>query len=328
MSGYDKIPDVVFYHGNCLDGFTAAWVVYKKYGKEKTVYIPLVHNEPLPKLETYINKHVLMVDFSYPKQQLDIIASHAWSLTILDHHKSAMRALDHVAKFAINYDPPNTFCNYQHVYGILERQQEDDLVLACFDTERSGAALAWDFLFQGEERPQIVEYVQDRDLWRFALGEETTKAICDYLMSFPYDFDTWTKLDQELWSVRHKVNVIDQGRAINRAHVKNIEQLIPEELLWVVIDGHRVPAVNVPYFMASETGNILLKKHPGVAFVATYFVLADGRIKVSLRSTDFDVSKIATRFGGGGHVQAAGFVIPGISSFAINLKSNDRLNKE
>ena len=38
----------------------------------------------------------------------------------------------------------------------------------------------------------------------------------------------------------------------------------------------------------------------------------DGRVKVSLRSTpDIDVSKIAIKFGGGGHKMAAGTHIDG-----------------
>jgi phosphoesterase RecJ-like protein len=38
----------------------------------------------------------------------------------------------------------------------------------------------------------------------------------------------------------------------------------------------------------------------------------DGQVKVSLRGKgDVDVQRIAARFGGGGHPNAAGFTVPG-----------------
>jgi phosphoesterase RecJ-like protein len=46
--------------------------------------------------------------------------------------------------------------------------------------------------------------------------------------------------------------------------------------------------------------------------VALFVELKDGRIRCSLRSTGtVDVSKIAAKFGGGGHKMAAGTFLPG-----------------
>ena len=38
-----------------------------------------------------------------------------------------------------------------------------------FDMQKSGAMLAWDYFFPAQEAPEIVRYVQDRDIWTKAL---------------------------------------------------------------------------------------------------------------------------------------------------------------
>jgi len=39
----------VFYHANCFDGFTSAYVAYLKFGSG-TKYIPCAHGEPYPNI--------------------------------------------------------------------------------------------------------------------------------------------------------------------------------------------------------------------------------------------------------------------------------------
>jgi phosphoesterase RecJ-like protein len=57
-----------------------------------------------------------------------------------------------------------------------------------------------------------------------------------------------------------------------------------------------------------------------VQAAALFVVLADGRIRVSLRSSGaIDVRKIAQRFDGGGHTMAAGAHLPGPLESAKNL---------
>ncbi len=63
-----------------------------------------------------------------------------------------------------------------------------------------------------------------------------------------------------------------------------------------------------------DTENLINECHriESVKLSALFVELKDGRIKCSLRSKDsIDVSKIATKFGGGGHKMAAGTFLPG-----------------
>jgi phosphoesterase RecJ-like protein len=64
----------------------------------------------------------------------------------------------------------------------------------------------------------------------------------------------------------------------------------------------------------SDTENLIdeCRRIGNVEAAALFVELADGQIKVSLRSRDaIDVCKIATKFGGGGHKMAAGAHLPG-----------------
>jgi uncharacterized protein len=168
---------------------------------------------------------------------------------------------------------------------------------------RSGAQIAWDF-FHGAphgHRPALIDYVADRDLWRFQLPR--SREISAWLYSQKFDFDQWTSCAAEIHL--HFDAVADQGNAILRQHDKNVASLIRATERRMVIGGHNVPVANVPHFMASDAGGIMAEGKP---FAATYYDRPGGRV-FSLRSRDggVDVAEIAASYGGGGHAQAAGF---------------------
>jgi nanoRNase/pAp phosphatase (c-di-AMP/oligoRNAs hydrolase) len=73
----------------------------------------------------------------------------------------------------------------------------------------------------------------------------------------------------------------------------------------VELDGHKVLAVNSAS-MISKLGNKLAQDRP---FSIVWRQDRDGQFNYSLRSTEsgLDVASIAKKYGGGGHVHAAGF---------------------
>ena len=74
------------YHGNCADGFGAAWVVRKALGEID--FHGAKYQEPPPDVT---GKDVVMVDFSYKRPVLLEMAEKANSILILDHHKVLAR---------------------------------------------------------------------------------------------------------------------------------------------------------------------------------------------------------------------------------------------
>jgi Exopolyphosphatase-related proteins len=280
------------YHGNCADGFGAAWVVRKALGDFAEFHAGVYQNPP----PDVIGQHVLLVDFSYKRPVLFEMAEKAKSVLVIDHHKTAAEELAGL--------PPPPCSGYDPVaLDEYARANNGPPVYAIFDMERSGAGLTWDTFFLRENRPPLINHIEDRDLWRFKL--DRTREIQAAVFSYPYDFAVWDRLMSMSLQELAK-----QGEAIERKHFKDIEELLPVVTAWKEIGGVHVPMANLPYTLTSDAGHRLCEIH-GVPFAGCYWDTPEGRV-YSLRSLPdgADVSEIAKQYGGGGHKHAAGFRTP------------------
>jgi uncharacterized protein len=289
-------PDLCIYHGNCDDGFGAAWAIWRRWGNE-VAYYPGVYGKALPDAT---GKHVLFVDFSAKRAETEVMAKVAKSIVIIDHHKTAEAEL---APFRISSDEADNF-HPESIQGLLDGRWDRSPVLAWFDMSQSGAVMAWDFahvIEHNDPPPAFLALIQDRDLWTFHYGERT-KRFSAALRTYPMTFEMWDKL------AANAEALVEEGEGILRAHNANIKKFM-EDAYMGKIDGHLVPIVNVPYHYASDMAHAMLTRFPGVPFTACWFRRGDGMIQYSLRSEDsrLDVSEIAKKFGGGGHRNAAGF---------------------
>ena len=261
------------YHGNCADGFGAAWVV-RKFFKENNLgeidFIPGHYGKAPPDVA---GKAVILVDYSYKRPVLLEMAKVAESILILDHHKTAVEDLVDL--------PDNVQCT--------------------FDMNRSGAMMAWDHFFEGQPAPQLIKHIQDRDLWLFKL--EGTREIQANVFSYPYEFEAW----DTLMSMDVKEHMVS-GAAIERKHHKDIGELVGVTKRRMNIGGYDVPVANLPYTLSSDAGHLMCTGEP---FAACYYDTENSRV-FSVRSTDegVDVSEIAKQYGGGGHRNASGFRVP------------------
>jgi nanoRNase/pAp phosphatase (c-di-AMP/oligoRNAs hydrolase) len=250
-----------------LDGFTAAWVVHQQFGDKDTQYITANYGDSPPGVKGH---DVVIVDFSFRRDVMLALAEEANSIVVLDHHVTAEAALK-------------------------------GLDFAHFDMERSGAGLAWDHFFPGKRRPWLVDYVEDRDLWRFKLPG--SKEINAWIGAHPRKtFYDWDHLCDS-----GSVAAATKGEAVMR-HIETYVEQMSAQARNVEFMGYTVPTVNAPFFLISELVGHLAQTAP---FAIGWFQAASGDYQYSLRSrADFDVSEIAKVFGGGGHKQAAGFRIP------------------
>lgn len=278
------IRPLVIYHGNCADGFSAAWCFWRKY-KDGADYVAGVYQQPPPDVT---GRDVYLVDFSYKAPVVERMLLHANSVTLIDHHKTAIDDLAPlIAQWAA--DP-----------GALDG---DNFGWFC-DLERSGATLAWDYLFPDEARPLLLGHIEDRDLWRFKLPG--TREIQANVFSHEYTFEMWDKLMSA--NQAELLQMTAAGAAIERKHHKDVAELVKVCRRRMVIGGHAVWVASLPYTLTSDAGHLMAKGEP---FAACYWDTADGRV-FSLRSQDdgLDVSEIAKQYGGGGHAHASGFTVP------------------
>lgn len=273
---------LVIYHGNCADGFTAAWCVRKAYPNAD--FFAGFYGENPPDVS---GRKVIIVDFSYKKDILLKMSESAKSIIILDHHVSAQNDLKDIKspkkESPIGWIP-------------------DSGVYALFDMERSGARLAWDW-FVGGIPNFLVKHVEDRDLWRFRM--EQTKAFQANLFSYEYTFDNWDRISHICADDYNYWNFVYEGEAILRKQNKDIAEFIKATAHRIILNGVSVPAINCPYMWGSDACHIMAQGEP----FAAYYYNTDIGTTFGLRSADdgMDVSEIAKIYGGGGHKNAAGF---------------------
>ncbi len=174
-----------------------------------------------------------------------------------------------------------------------------------FDVKKSGAVLAWEWA-HAEPVPWLLQYVQDKDLWQWRLPH--SREMNAALASYPFDFQVWEGLTRDVLKV--------EGRAILRREHSLIDKIVEESVL-VEFEGETVPAVYSPV-MTSQIGERLCQGFP----FCLIWHERDGLRYFSLRSKPgtADVSALASRYGGGGHVNAAGFSRP------IDSQASDILN--
>lgn len=280
------------YHGNCADGFGAAWVVRRAL--VEVDFHAGVYQEAPPDVT---GRDVLLVDFSYKRPILEAMAEKANSILVLDHHKTAAADLELAGQAGSSWQ--------QHLNNVYQDRCEGVTrsLYALFDMDRSGVGITWDFFFPNEKRPALIDHVEDRDLWRFALPR--TREIQANIFSYPYEFQIWDQLMR-----RAPEELAKEGEAIERKHFKDVKELVPVMRREMTIGGTIVPVANLPYTLTSDAGHLMATEHRS-KIGACYWDTPAGRV-FSLRSTDDgpDVSEIAKQYGGGGHAHASGFRVP------------------
>lgn len=280
----------VIYHGSeCPDGFGSAWACWMYFSHLDSVssnavaveYVAANHGEAPPECAGAI---VFLVDFSYRREVLTSLLAEAKQVIILDHHISAQRDLE----------------------GLEDEHQNLEVV---FDMTRSGAVITWQY-FHDMAVPEILRYVQDRDLWQFALPD--SQHVTAAMMSYPFEFSRWLQWHEGDANGSGIALLAREGKTINRFRQQMINYYKTRAVIGQIA-GYEVPIVNSPLAINSELLNELADGYP---FAAGYSDKGTKR-GWSLRSRNggADVSEIAFQFGGGGHPRAAGFA----TALDINL---------
>ncbi len=150
----------MLYHADCLDGFGAAWAVWRRFPSAR--YVAVKHGYPPP--DDLAGRRVLIVDFSYSRVELERLAEITTDLLLLDHHVTAQQALN-------------------------------GLPFARFEEHKCGAVMAWEWAHR-EPVPWLLRHVQDKDLWTWRLPH--SREINAALASYPLEFQVWDTLSQEV----------------------------------------------------------------------------------------------------------------------------------
>lgn len=300
-------PYVVVYHKKCIDGITSAAIIGKYINKieedlpelSDISYIAMGYDEDISTLiallESKLKPVLYIVDFSFYMSDLVLLASKCISTLLYDHHASAFKNLINE-----NYIVTKDSEEFRFI-------KEKDITIV-LDNNECGASLLWKQLFPKQDMPSLIKYVKDYDLWRFE--DPDTKLINKYLKTLDKKVGIFSSILVAFQNSAFIHSALDEGRVILKYEDKLENDLILEGVTDITIEGIQGLCVNAPYILASSLGHKLACMSG--TFGAVWGQRKDGKVFWSLRSCDgavneVDVSKLATKFKGGGHKNAAGF---------------------
>jgi len=259
---------VVFYHADCTDGFTAAWVAHKKFGN-KADYISCFHENEPPKIK---GRDIYMLDMTFPKPITERLMKDNKRVTAIDHHISVKSI---------------TLSTHKPLYAL----------------NHSGCVLAWKYFFSNKPIPTFLLSIEDVDLWNHKV--KGSADLYSYLDLLDFKFNVWTKVISDFANLIKRKKILEMGKLISLHQEKMRDKKIEDNARLVKLDGYVVYAINNTGD-SSFMGAKLCRMRPPFAII--WRQKKDGRVTVSLRGVgNIDCSKIAAKYGGGGHKHSAAF---------------------
>ncbi len=265
-------------HHNDADGRACGAIVRRALGVEVTLY-EMDYGDSIPLDLIVVADHILILDFSLPKNEMGKLAAYH-QFTWIDHHKSALDEMDGTA----------------------------DGWAGVRDTSEAACVLTWRYFFPDQPVPKAVTLIGDRDIWRWA--EQDTGAFNEGLYQHytrPNNDDLWNLLLDD--DPEELARMIELGGTIRDARLREIRGAAARYGFTATFEGYRTLVIN-------RRGSGDLGAHIrtmgyeiGYCYVDK---VSEGQLMtyVSLYSDTVDVSQIAQKFGGGGHAGAAGFHFP------------------
>ena len=324
---------VCFYHFPCNDGIASAWVVSQSLPNAELMGVKPGCKEIDP--EKYNGKYIYFTDVCPNLELLTRLLDLGNRVTILDHHISNQR--------------------------MLEEIPGGDNLHITFDMNRSGCQITWDHFNPDPDdeqggsflRPWFIDYIGDRDLWKFEL--EDSRIVNLALSEFGYvSLEGLSTLPNTHFATDYNFirdNLVIPGTIIDQKHSRmmkrDLKKAVKAEMMVLEknSDGEEQYSIYDVWigstygYLTSDFGHLMYETpfpkenedqpdvYPDFAVVWSYRLDTD-TWKYSLRagkrgemSADeaVDVSQIAARYGGGGHKAAAGFEIKGEDGHPYNI---------
>jgi hypothetical protein len=274
-----RVQRTCYYHAGCPDGFGAAYAAWRAWG-ERGVTVPRGHDDAFDPF-AHEGDLVVFADIALPNPLLRDLGELAKELVVLDHHWSARRHFESDPSLAVS------------LAGRGHR--------VLFDLEHSGAVLAWRYFHPGEPVPDLLRYVEDQDLWSWKLPE--SEAVNAAIGSYARELEVWDELARRPWQ-----ELASEGAPILRAMHTDVARAL-RFAHPLRIGDRRLEAVNSLHHR-SHIGHAIAERAAFGAPLAAVYRIVGTRVDVSLYSIgELDVSAIASRYGGGGHRNAAGFSV-------------------
>ncbi len=329
---------LVIIHDTDADGKAAAWVIAKWFGVEAAnniLFIPQRAGEnTIPSALTEYDA-VYLVDRTYPWDTLKELSTKVASVTVLDHHKSALEnyaSQDDVNSDnsdALEFTPEFLHFEFNNIYVLIDTTHSACMLAHLYALEHSACES------MPVTAPWFINYIEDRDLWKFELPDSKEINAAMWLLGVEQgNMDVWFKcLEEDNLSIAFDYldNIKQIGKTVIKTQMKTIEKIakgptvsygLIREALWYTplvppeLHGKQhitVSLVCCPFDLISDLGNYMLNcTDPNFArseVIICYNYMLDKELPYytySIRSK-IPMDWFAKAKGGGGHPLACGF---------------------
>lgn len=282
-----------------LDGYCSAAIIKKRYPEAEL--IGFHYGDSFQELLDLIppDCEVIMADVSLPMDQMAELADHvSGQLTWIDHHASAIKDYqEYMAKH---------FANSMSEVGFLDAVLEDG-ISACEGT--------WKYFFPNKPIPRAVEILGQYDTWR-----NQDKMAWDHTI-IPFQFgmrlNTISPETFPMNLLEPDVHVDDIVEMIRRGNVilkyqRQQNEFSMKKSFVIDFDGYRALACNSGG--NSETFASVWDESKHDLMMGFKFI-GDKWVFTMYTTKDIDLGALAKKYGGGGHLKAAGFQLDTIPEF-------------
>ena len=337
---------LVIYHADCTDGFGAAFAAWLKFGDEAE-YLPMHYGQvkTVAEMNSVLatagipdgEGEVYILDFSLPKDVMEWLIAEVKRVVWLDHHKSAFemwcgkyeKGIFYMAveednpriKIHLNDNKSGALLAWEYFHPntevpMLIRHIDDrdrwQFKLAGSKELHTALASYKPWSFEQWDAHFFVEGVQFNAL--LDVGRSILRAQAAHIESMMKQARKCTIPAPGRAVTASEVAAAREGTDMTLAEAKTVAIRMAEAsqecyLGYGFKNGGQSCAAGLAcnsQLHQSELGHELANKSG--TFGLVWYVAQDNTVKCSLRSNgDYDVEAIAKTFGGGGHLNAAGF---------------------
>lgn len=270
----------IFYHSSDPDGWCSAAIIKHEY--QTADLYPINYGEPFPWSQINKTDDIWMADFCLqPFEDMITLKKSCKSLTWIDHHISALNAY-----------------------------KESGITLNGLQANGRGACeLVWKFVYPDTPIPRAVDLIASYDVWDHS-NPDTVPFIYG-IRSFKDTSPTNALLWNTILFFREKSNwkieaIINRGAVVLDYIYSENADYVQAYSFETEIDGYRVIACNRG--IAGKKLFDAVWDDSKYDIACTFCRLPSKKWTVSLYSDkpNVDVSKIAVKYGGGGHAGASG----------------------
>jgi len=270
-----------FFHSADLDGHASGAII--KYEFSDCEMIGINHGDKFPWDTIEKDEVVFMVDFSLQSFDNMLKLNNMCEFIWIDHHQSAI-------------EKELEWCKKQKVsvkYCMFEGLRRNGI---------GACALVWEFLYPQRPVPYGIQMLAEYDVWNHKNPET---------LPFQYGMrieNTWP--DSYMWSTLfsyNNTNFINKKIAEGSAILKYVDQsnklYAKGGYFLTEFEGYKCMVINKA-LANSQLFDSVKNENEDIKIA---FSWRKGTWNFSLYSKTVDVSKIAMKYGGGGHEGAAGF---------------------